>query len=768
MKNIDNAKSFITNTLKDIFCGDYTDIPRVQLYFHYTESVLISLLNANRLGILNRDSEAYCMALNQMVELGLLSSEVPTFLNKHKKIIHDNLRLGDNNEWNNVHSIHEGLLSQELNISEKSVWFSSDKVSRDNTGAYYTPSNLALEVVREAVERYLEANNVKNKDEAQRMLLETNFADLSCGCGEFIKTIQVFLLKQYNIEPEKICLNLYGADIDPIALQITICDLLEIVSRNKWSEIIDHFVLGNPLISLSEEKSLAEKTRLFATKRFYASDMGINTNNLFANVHIGIVVGNPPWEKIRFEERKFFKPLIPKIAAISQKNKRQIAIGKLKNQDPVIYDWYRKIAGDYTSFKNVVKANPFLSTSLNGELNTFVLFTELSLNIIDNTGVFSLIVKSSIATSPVNKPLFTQLTNQKNLASICLYNNSLRIFDIDSRERFCVITCTKTTNSSFELIAGASRAEDLHTLERISLSTKHMSIINPYTHMLPNISKNADIQILLNVHKRLPLFDTVFPQCHFGRLVHLTSHAQNIDITPENDNVPIYEGKFIERYDARFATFSNLPNTQKYSAKAHAKKNVAIDGKKALPECRYFIHKDFWNKLKANYPEPFMLCWRSLTSPTNARTTLAMLLPTMPTSQSIQFLQTDSNFDILLMLALLNSKPFDYLVRLKMPGLDLTQSVIKQIPVPNRDIYLQRITYSKVNLPLERHIIERVLALISHEVMLSSILKDIMAPSLCVQKKSKTTLENELDDLFFVAYGFSVFESKEIRASFRK
>jgi hypothetical protein len=429
---------------------------------------------------------------------------------------------------------------------------------------------------------------------------------------------------------------------------------------------------------------------------------------------------------------------------------------------------YRQVGDEYTNFKNEAKKHPFISKSLNGELNTYVLFSELSLNIIDENGALALLVKSAIATSPANKLFFTQVTMQKYLASICLFNNSLRIFDIDSREQFCVITCTKKANPSFELIAGATKVEELHSAERISLTAKDMGVINPYTQMLPNISKNTDVQILLAAHRRLPLFDTVYPECHFGRLVHLTSHAHYIETKPTNGNAPIYEGKFIERYDARFATFAGLPDDQKYSSKAHANKNMQGDGIKALPECRYFIQKEFWKKLCANYTEPFMLCWRSLTSTTNARTTLAMVLPTMPTCQSIQFLQTGSIMDLLIMLALFNSKPFDHLVRLKMPGIDLTQSVVRQIPVPGRDTYQRLVWFLNAELPLKRHILDRVTAILSHEPMVSPILNGIEPPPAIIQNKTKSALEKELDDLFFIAYGFSDSDSLEMHNAFNK
>ena len=296
MRHTDNAVSLITNVLKGIFNGDYSDVQRVQLYYHNTESVLISLLNAQRLRLFESDCFS---ALNKMVELGLLSADIPLFYNEYRKLIDSEWQIDAVSEWSNAHLIHEGLLNRELNISKKNVWFSADKVSRDNTGSYYTPGGFAIEVVHEAIKKYLNANGIGSEREAAQLLARTKFADLSCGCGEFIKAIRIELFKRYSIVPEKVCLNLYGIDIDPIALQITICDLLELTPQDSWHEIISHFILGNPLIDQPDEKDISLKTRLFATGRFYNSDMGIDVNRLFGNTCIDIVVGNPPCPKDR-------------------------------------------------------------------------------------------------------------------------------------------------------------------------------------------------------------------------------------------------------------------------------------------------------------------------------------------------------------------------------------------------------------------------------------------------------------------------------------
>ena len=760
-------ENFILESLKVIMNNDFSDVTKVYLYSHYLESVLISVTNANRLRFGQGEAIDYSSALDRLVTMGLLSSEVADFFSANKTVISEHLDGIIDVTQNAPYIIHEDLLARELHVNDCDVWFVSGKVTRDTTGSYYTPSDLALEVVREAIEKYLKINQINTKNDATVLLTNATFIDLSCGCGEFFKALINHLSDDFEIERQQIAVNLYGIDIDPIALQIAICDLLEFSDPSIWDDIISHFTLGNPLINQKNERGIDEKAKLFAQKRFYALDMGIDIINFFGSVSIDIVIGNPPWEKVRFEERKFFKPLAAEISAIAQKNKRQEAIENLRKNKPICYAWYKEILNDYFIFKSKIMEHPFISKTANGELNTYSLFAELSLCMINNFGVAALITKSALVTSPGNRKFFNYILKSNKLASLCLFNNSLRVFNIDSREKFCVITCTKGANSSFELIAGANKPGDLCSEARIYLSRNEVSVINPNTMMIPNISSSSDIEVLLNTHKRLPLFEIVYPNCHFGRLVHLTTHADYIETTNNEDNIPIYEGKFIERYNARFATFADVSFANRYSAKAYAKKIIKSSSEIPLPESRYFIKKDYWKKISSNYSEPFMLCWRSLTSTTNSRTTLAMLLPTMPTCQSIQFLQTNETKDLLLMLALFNSKPFDYFVRLKMPGIDLTQSVIKQTPVPPREAYEKFMKYMGITQTVEQHVLVRVAEVLSHEPMMLQILRKCNISHIITNEKKPSVLEKELDDLFYGLYGLNEAEVKIIQSSFK-
>ena len=203
-----------------------------------------------------------------------------------------------------------------------------------------------------------------------------------------------------------------------------------------------------------------------------------------------------------------------------------------------------------------------------------------------------------MVTTPAQKPLWSYLLKNKVISSVSLFENRKKIFQIDSRERFAILVLSNKKSEAFLFCAGLQAIEELYTCPEIGLTEKDVLRINPFSGMLPNISSTENIQTLLKSHAEFPLFEEEYPECHFGRLIHLTAHAQQIDREKKDDNLPIYEGKFIEQYDARFSTFAGMDSGKKYAAKATARKNDVIDtnGLKLMPVSRFFVKKDLWDQ----------------------------------------------------------------------------------------------------------------------------------------------------------------------------
>lgn len=753
------ASSVLLDILKANYQNDYSSIKEVKLFWHNLNYLLVSKINCLMLSEKNQN-----VILDDFCDLKLIPQSLMTFYCDNYNLICeplDKLSRKIYNDGVSVELFREQLLSIELNIEKNSISLNQGKVSRDTTGSYYTPNELAKAIVEKTF------SDQKIKDIILNGRNELKILDASCGGGEFLCATQEYLFKNYGISYEECSTYFWGIDVDPIILQITICRLLLKSKRTDWGTIISHFYFGNPLIATESEASFDRKNELFALNRIYSNEIGLD----FSKSEISdfdIILGNPPWEKIRFEERKFFNNYCQNVSRLSKKDERAKEINKLKGVWNELYQWSLEILNDYKSINSQSFNHPLIKESVSGELNTYCLFTELCYRLLKPSGISTLIVKNTLATAPAHKKFWGYLLENGAIKSLYFYDNKKRIFPIDTRERFAIISLSRINRDSFVFSTGLEQAYDILSCEELFVSDEDIIKINPFTNMLPNVSKNDDFKFLIETHERLPLFKDVYSNCHFGRLVHLTAHSEYISKRAKKGYLPIFEGKFIEQYDARFSTFANMPDSMKYAAKASAKKTETINGKKPIPESRYFIQADFWEKLSNQYIEEFLLCWRSLTSPTNRRTTLAMLLPMCPTCQSVQLLQTNRN-DMILLLGLFNSLIFDYFVRMKMPGLDLTQSVINQIPVPKDEVYRETTVFNGRKEELITHIFSCIYFLISDEDLLNPLLKGMENMVYKIDNnQSKDSVKKTLDDIFAYAYHIDSEMYKKIIDSFPK
>lgn len=763
----------ITTTISEIFRGDFRRICEVKKAVLHLEAIYFChgtcyLLKRENMPIKDQ------LALYQRIEL-IPQSTTEFFENNRECII---------NNWPEESALaakpeilYDALLASEFCVQPERVGYKIDKVSRDIAGAYYTSSDFSAQITYRALESYMDRKRRRAIDSDSFACCNEyeniTFLDYSCGCGEFLlAVIQYFDNHVLGYSRKKLATQLRGVDVNPIALMITIARIVSAVEaeddENLLREVAKNFIVGNPLLHSDKIAPLEVRFDNFALNRLYAETEGINCLEL--EQQNLVVLGNPPWEKLRFEERAFFRPVCPAISAISQKNKREKEIKKLAVNWLELLEYYQLLQDDYASVKKEIPKHPLLKVSLVGELNTYAMFAELASRLTEKDGFAAIIVKSALVTSTCYSSCFRHFVNQGSLSEVFLFDNREKLFQIDSREKFCVLFFGGEHAGGIKVHYGLTKQEQILSSVPINVTSEELELINPETGLLPNVADSKEFSFLLRTHRSLSVFAKEFPKCHFGRLVHLTAHAEHISTKSEKTRVPIYEGKFIEQYDNRFSTFAGMSADERYQAKASARRQPgdSFVAPKPAPECRYFIDKKFWESFLDRYDQPYSLCWRSLTSPTNQRTMIASIIPSMPTCQSVQLLQTTPVEDLLMILALFNSKVFDFFVRLKMGGIDLTQSVVRQIPVPFREAWNSMVTLHGVDYTAldAARALERLLY--RNEPDLCGLWDGVPEiKNADNYYKTAADVREEIDKIIFQMYGLTSAEEKMVRNSFK-
>lgn len=692
-----------------------------------------------------------------------------------------------------VEELYEAVIPIDFPMAETTSAPSNSSIAQKIQGTYYTPRHLASHCVTTCLDAFIERQlgikdfswshepPLNEVEEVVALFGDTKITDLSCGVGRFlvaaVQYVRTHVASHLCNHDRKLLAtnlsrNLYGYDIDPIALGIARICLLEAIEEigavSDKGALFGNLLHANLLIPRCGAYVAQDAVRSYFEGFLYDSALGRPEE--YRQSSWDIVIGNPPWEKIRLEERSFFEHFMAGIVSATSKSARQSEIESLKWKLPYVHAYYQDILLQIDAARKQIQADPLFSDSSCGELNTCALFAELALRSLSSQeGLGALLVKTSILTHYAHRKLFSAFQRDNLIVAVYDFTNRAKYFPIDGRERFSWFMfggCNETITLAMSL-EEPSEMRDASKATRVGQST--LRLLNPDTGMLPSVRSPRTLQMLVTVYERNSTFAREYPIAKYGRLVHLTTHSGVVHRENGRNRVPIIEGKFIERYDGRFAGFEGVSVEERFAPKATAVKPTTQqkDDPHYAPESRYFLDRPQWKSLTANHQEPWSIFWRSTTSSSNARTCIATLLPHSPAIQSLQMLQLRGSppRELAVLLATMNSKVFDFLVRNKLAGIDLTQNVIKQVAVPPRRAWSRTVALNGVSATLEEQVKMRVAELLGKDARLGEFIRALNPTPLGCHSKIEI-LDQEIDLLVAIAYGLSGEEFDEILADF--
>ena len=426
-----------------------------------------------------------------------------------------------------------------------------------------------------------------------------------------------------------------------------------------------------------------------------------------------VVVGNPPWERIKFSLIEFFATRAPHIAAAQNAAVRNKMIDALKHSDNPAdrklyreYSISRRLSKAISTFTRVkeVYGGRFARTG-RGDVNTYALFTELTSQLVDSAGRAGVIVPTGIATDATTAPFFSHLMEKGCVCSLTDFVNSSPIFPAVHRSyKFCLLTlgCNEVdqiANFSFFL----TNPNQVDEPERnFSLTSDDMSMIHPNTKTSPIFRSRADRDLTIKIRKGVPVFMnevigakknqwgismmTMFHMAADAALFRSSSQLKEDEficsgtsfIKDEEIFVPLYEGKMIHQFDHRWAEYKESKNL--FSISDMSSKM----SEKYEPRPRYWVSKcDVDQRLgRVSGCHDWLIGWRDISGATVFRTVIATALPRVAVGHSMPLLfSTQSTRRRIFLLANLNSIVLDYLARQSVGGNHITYSYLKQFAV---------------------------------------------------------------------------------------
>ena len=291
---------------------------------------------------------------------------------------------------------------------------------------------------------------------------------------------------------------------------------------------------------------------------------------IFAQGGFDVVLGNPPWERIKLQEEEFFSSRSERIAAALNKAARAELISALAGGDAaertlhIAFLEARHAAEAASQFAHGSGRYPLTGV---GDVNTYALFAETFAHLMNPQGRAGFIVPSGIATDHSTRAFFEAVSTQGRLASLFDFENRKKLFpDVDSRQKFCLMTLGKDIAEAQFAFFTTEVAHLSDARRRFTLSPDDILRINPNTKTAPVFRSQKDAELTKAIYRRVPaLIRENDPDgnpwgVEFMRMFDMSNDSGLFRTATQSDELsrpaPLYEAKMVHQFDHRWATYS--------------------------------------------------------------------------------------------------------------------------------------------------------------------------------------------------------------------
>jgi len=541
---------------------------------------------------------------------------------------------------------------------------------------------------------------------------------------------------------------------DPTSIDPAVCRRIEELER-AWHLL--HWHVAFPEIFAFEEAADAHTGHMAARRGF------------------DVVLGNPPWEKVKLAEKEFFSSRRPDIADAAGARRRRL-IAELEHGDEgdrSLWAEYQEALVRAEATAHFLRASGRYPLCGRGDVNTYAVFAEMMRRLVAPTGRVGVILPTGIATDDTTKAFFQAIT-QGELVSLFDFENRKKLFrDVHSSYKFCLLTLSGADRrvSRAEFAFFCHEAIDLADPDRrFTLEPPEIALLNPNTGTCPVFRSRRDAEITVGIYRRVPVLIRKVDEesnpwgVRLATMFHMTNDSslfrtreeleaegftldRNVFRRGDEAYLPLYEAKMVHHFDHRWASYTG-ERISDVSARDKADPRLRV-----FP--RYWVAaKDVAERL-VGWERPWLLGFRDVTNATNERTVIPAVIPRHGVGNKLPLLILERDPALAAFLgASLSSLALDFVARQKVGGTNLNFFLVEQLPVLPPSTYDRRAPWDQ-DRTLADWLIPRVLELTYTAWDLVGFADDLGygGQPFRFDEERRAVLRAELDACFFHLYG---------------
>jgi hypothetical protein len=455
------------------------------------------------------------------------------------------------------------------------------------------------------------------------------------------------------------------------------------------------------------------------------------------------LLGNPPWDVMKPNSQEFFSDYDPlyrtydKQTALSKQKSLystfpqiEEAWGEYNARFKSLGNWVRNASEPYEV--GVSKGNeekllnslwkkerqarlgfadaqhPFRMQGI-ADLNSYKMFAELFWGILQRNGRLGVILPTGIYSDSGTKELRASLLFEGRLDFLYAFQNEKRVFAAAHHSfKQVVVFATKGGKTAFfrsRFRMGVGDSPEAHEIPNdilhdinnsMTWTPEEVQADSPKTLSVVEIKSKRDQQIFRksyvgssrigDQHSGLKITSCEFHMTNdsklFSSLEKWKSKGYNPDefgrwLTPQRDlALPIYQGGMIHHFDPSYKSWiTGMGRSARWSI-------TPTDNKQVKP--KFCMSKESFSSNSCNQSR-LKLAFRNIARSTDSRTLICSVIDSVPCGNSLSTIRLfPYSYDVLLGISsCLHSLTFDYLLRTRLSGVNLSLFILEECPIPN-------------------------------------------------------------------------------------
>ncbi|MFJ2020601.1 Eco57I restriction-modification methylase domain-containing protein [Streptomyces nodosus] len=523
-----------------------------------------------------------------------------------------------------------------------------------------------------------------------------------------------------------------------------------------------------------------------------------------------VVLGNPPWERVKIQKKEWFAARDEKIAAVDLADIRDRMIEALAysvNEDGSPNEGDRALHAEYQFDQRESKGQVtmyrmsglFPQTGF-GDVNTYAVFAEKARQLIGPEGMAGLVLPTGIATDKTTAVFFSDLVERRQMVTVLDLENEEKLFPaVTNRMAFCLFTMAgRDLAEHYPVVRLAFRARRPDQLDsrEFTLGSEGIAQVNPNTRTAPICESLDHLRVLNKLHAKpllrrhvsggpadpwglgaKPFMRMCEDTKSFRKAEVLTvTHSRSGTVFNSGTSrlLPLYEGRMLHHYDSRFATYENATKAQIKKGTLPRLDSDAHKDPATLPLPRHWVAESEVDeklakgeeKSRREWPHGWLMGWRDVCRASDERTVIAAVLPRVAVNHKFPLMFPRKNAELLL--ANLSSRVLDFAAKQKYAGASLVYFVLEQLPVLPPTVYDFSAPWTQ-GAPLADWIRPRVLELTytSYEMAPWAKYLGDEEPPFVWDEERRFLIRAELDAAYFHLYGIERADVDLVLDSFR-